>query len=76
MARNLTNQAGSILGLMNWVPVLECVLAGLVPFFCPNWFARLMKFIEPMGERVPIIKNLVCAVYAFVAIRGIDGVQH
>ena len=42
---------------------------GLVPFFCPDWLARLLKSIEPVVERLPLINSLACAVYVFVAIR-------
>lgn len=41
--------------------------AGLVPFFCPDWLARVIKRIEPLVERLPVIRNLGCAVYVFSA---------
>jgi ubiquinone/menaquinone biosynthesis C-methylase UbiE len=37
--------------------------AGLVPMFCPDWFARILKPIEPWIEKMPIIRALSCAVY-------------
>jgi len=42
---------------------------GLVPFFCPEWFARLLKLIERVVERLPIINALACGTYVFVATR-------
>lgn len=45
---------------------------GLVPFFCPDWLARVLKFIEPVVERLPLVNSLACAVYVFVAVRA-DG---
>lgn len=42
---------------------------GLVPMFCPDWFARSLKMIEPIVEKLPLLNNLGCAVYVFVAIR-------
>lgn len=35
---------------------------GLVPFFCPDWLARALKFIEPLVERLSLINSLLCAV--------------
>ncbi len=37
--------------------------AGLVPFFCPEPVARVLKTIEPVVERVPVLRALGCAVY-------------
>ena len=37
--------------------------AGLVPFFCPDWMADLLKTIEPWIEKTPIMRNFSCAVY-------------
>jgi ubiquinone/menaquinone biosynthesis C-methylase UbiE len=42
---------------------------GLVPFFSPDWIARVLKFFEPAVERVPPFNFLLCAVYVFVAQR-------
>jgi ubiquinone/menaquinone biosynthesis C-methylase UbiE len=43
---------------------------GLVPFFCPNWFARTLKFFEPIVEVTPIIKHIACGQYIFSAVRN------
>ena len=42
---------------------------GLVPMFCPDWFARTLKTIEPTIERLPGVNRLCCAQYVFVAHR-------
>ena len=38
---------------------------GLVPMFCPDWMARLLKRVEPLVERVWPLSRIACAVYAF-----------
>jgi len=43
---------------------------GLVPMFCPDWLARAAKSLEPAVERMPLARNLLCAVYAFRADRN------
>lgn len=43
---------------------------GLVPMFCPDWFARSLKTIEPLVEGLPLLNTLGCAVYVFVATRS------
>ena len=45
--------------------VVQSEFRGLVPFFCPDWMARVLKFLEPLVEKIPILRNLVCAVYVF-----------
>jgi ubiquinone/menaquinone biosynthesis C-methylase UbiE len=45
------------------------VYAGLVPMFCPDIIARMLKRIEFAFERIPIINALSCAVYVFAAER-------
>lgn len=32
----------------------------LVPFFCPNWMARILRVFEPLVERIPLVRNFVC----------------
>ena len=43
---------------------------GLVPMFCPQWMAKLAKTLEPLVEGTPVVRQLGCAVYAFVADSG------
>jgi SAM-dependent methyltransferase len=44
--------------------------AGLVPFFCPDWMARLAKTLEPLVEATPLVRAAGCAVWVFVAERN------
>jgi len=41
-----------------------------VPMFCPDWMARVLKFIEPLVERLPVFNRYLCAVYVFHASRA------
>ena len=43
--------------------------AGLVPFFCPDPAARLLKRVEPVLEKIPLARACSCAVYVVVAVR-------
>lgn len=36
---------------------------GLVPMFCPDIIAKLLKKIEPFVEKIPFINRIMCAVY-------------
>ncbi len=49
--------------------------AGLVPFFCPDPMARLLKVVEPLCERLPLFRLLSCAVCVLVAVRREVGVE-
>lgn len=42
---------------------------GLVPFFCPDWSARVLKSSEALAEAVPLLNRVVCGVYALAAER-------
>jgi ubiquinone/menaquinone biosynthesis C-methylase UbiE len=44
--------------------------AGFVPMFCPNWVAKLMKWIEPSIEHTPFLRELACSVVVLVAKRA------
>jgi ubiquinone/menaquinone biosynthesis C-methylase UbiE len=46
--------------------VLSCRFAGFVPMFCPDALARLMKSLEWLVERLPLVNALSCAVYVMV----------
>lgn len=59
-------------GLDRWVRELGATVerrefAGLVPMFCPDWLARVTKRLEPLVERLPLVRNVGCAVYVFSA---------
>jgi ubiquinone/menaquinone biosynthesis C-methylase UbiE len=47
--------------------------ACFVPYFCPDWFARMMKRIEPIVESVPVANRLGCSTYIMVAQREKQG---
>jgi 2-polyprenyl-3-methyl-5-hydroxy-6-metoxy-1,4-benzoquinol methylase len=36
---------------------------GLVPMFCPDLPARLLKLLEPAVERTPLLRNIACGQY-------------
>lgn len=50
--------------------VVKSFYCGLVPFFCPDIIARTLKILEPLVERIPILKQLGCAVYVLKSIPG------
>lgn len=41
----------------------------LVPFFCPDWAARLCRAAEPIVERIPPLRAVGCGQYVVVASR-------
>lgn len=41
----------------------------LVPFFCPDWFAKLADFLTPIVENIPILRKFVCGQIILVAKR-------
>lgn len=34
---------------------------GIVPYFCPDFIARFLKYIEPFFENIPYLNRLYCA---------------
>ncbi|MCL1825330.1 MAG: class I SAM-dependent methyltransferase [Betaproteobacteria bacterium] len=42
---------------------LSIKFVNFVPFFCPDWMARLLKFVEPVVESLPFIRNICCGQY-------------
>lgn len=49
--------------------VVRRQFAGFVPMFCPDPIARMMKSIEPVVERLPVVNAFGCAVQVIVAAR-------
>jgi ubiquinone/menaquinone biosynthesis C-methylase UbiE len=47
--------------------IIKSKYAGFVPMFCPDWLARIMKWLEPVVEALPLINNIGCAVFVFLA---------
>lgn len=54
-------RAGGRIEKRSWV--------GLVPFFCPDSMARVLKYVEPVFEGVPGLNALSCAVAVITASR-------
>lgn len=42
---------------------IQSFYCGLVPFFCPDCVARMLKILEPVVERIPFFKQLACGSY-------------
>ena len=49
--------------------IIHQKFAGFVPMFCPDWFARLTKLIEPIVESMPLLNRFACAVQVLNARR-------
>lgn len=49
--------------------VVKESFVGFVPFFCPDWLAGILNFLEPLVERLPLIRSFSCGAYIFVAER-------
>jgi 2-polyprenyl-3-methyl-5-hydroxy-6-metoxy-1,4-benzoquinol methylase len=41
----------------------ERAYIGLVPFFCPDWMARILKAVEPIVEATPLLRSIACGQY-------------
>jgi SAM-dependent methyltransferase len=41
-----------------------------VPYFCPDWFARITKVLEPIVESVPLVNRFGCGSFLMIATRG------
>jgi hypothetical protein len=33
----------------------------LAPIFCPTWLARILRFIEPVVDRLPGLRTIACS---------------
>jgi hypothetical protein len=49
--------------------VVRCRFAGFVPTFCPDALARLMRFLVPLAERLPLVNAQCRLVYVMVVER-------
>jgi ubiquinone/menaquinone biosynthesis C-methylase UbiE len=56
--------------LKNGGLIRSCAYCGLVPMFCSDPIAKMLKWIEPAIEHMPIMNALACAVYVFLAERA------
>jgi 2-polyprenyl-3-methyl-5-hydroxy-6-metoxy-1,4-benzoquinol methylase len=61
-----SNQITSWLTTVNFT-VTSSKMLNLVPYFCPDWLARLTKLIEPLIERLPLVRNIACGQSIIVA---------
>ena len=39
----------------------------LVPFFCPDWMASVLRIIQPIIEHLPYVRNITCGQCVIVA---------
>lgn len=39
---------------------------GLVPMFCPSFLAKVLKAVEPLVEKIPLVRHLCCGQYTAV----------
>jgi SAM-dependent methyltransferase len=42
-------------------------MIGLVPVFCPEWLGRICKTLEPLVERVPVLRTVACGQFVLMA---------
>ena len=54
--------------LMKWakntgMTCIKADFAGLVPFFCPEKVAKVLKKVEPLIEKLPLINYVLCGNY-------------
>jgi ubiquinone/menaquinone biosynthesis C-methylase UbiE len=49
--------------------VISKTYVGLVPFFCPDALARILKRAEPFVEQAPLLRAVACAVCVFLVRR-------
>lgn len=47
--------------------VRSCRVLNLVPFFCPDPMARALRAVEPLVERVPLVRDIACGQTIIVA---------
>ncbi|MES2998399.1 MAG: class I SAM-dependent methyltransferase [Pseudomonadota bacterium] len=52
--------------LSNGGRTVKSYYIGLVPIFFPDFIARVLKFIEPFFEKIPILRNFCCGQYVQV----------
>lgn len=38
----------------------DCRIINLVPLFCPSGLARILKFMEPVVEKIPLFRDFAC----------------
>lgn len=43
--------------------ITESRFVGLVPLFCPDFLAKTLNFLEPIFEKIPIVRMISCGQY-------------
>jgi len=59
----------------NWLTaagfrVQFCKVFNLVPFFCPNWMVKVLRIVEPVIERLPLVRDIACGQNIIVAYKN------
>jgi len=49
--------------IRNGGEIVQSIYVGLVPMFCPDLAARVLKFFEPIVEKTPLLRRLCCGQY-------------
>jgi len=49
--------------------VCSSKVINLVPFFCPDWMAKVLRVVEPLFERLPLVRDIACGQNIIVAHR-------
>jgi 2-polyprenyl-3-methyl-5-hydroxy-6-metoxy-1,4-benzoquinol methylase len=47
--------------------VHRCRVLNLVPFFCPDPIAKVLRAVEPLVERIPLLRDIACGQSIIVA---------
>ncbi|MDX2082846.1 MAG: class I SAM-dependent methyltransferase [Rickettsiales bacterium] len=53
--------------IKNGAKIIKDEYIGLVPTFCPDFLVKFLKFFEALAEKMPIVKNIACGQYVFLA---------
>lgn len=61
--------------IQNWLEaagfrVVRSSLINLVPFFCPDWMAHILRLAGPMVERLPLLRDIACGQIIIAASRS------
>jgi len=51
--------------IRNGGEIVQSIYVGLVPMFCPDVAARVLKFFEPIVEKTPLLRRLCCGQYVY-----------
>lgn len=51
--------------IKNGTKIIKDEYIGLIATFCPDWMVGILKFFEPLAEKLPFIKNIICGQYTY-----------